>query len=327
MQSSDRPSFPPSGNNVPDQLRALLPAVAVGATDPDEEEFVARSLPAYPELVRELDGYNRLAEMLLVTSKPTKAPARIETELRLALASNRPLSTAIAQDGLDLNWGPPHAGQSGARPPAPTPVKAPPRPPQAKPRGRQFHFNWPVIALSAAGAVAALLLITLAAASFLEMRRIQSDYVALQERFDGLSSEMEILADRFEDLATQSDQQQAALFQVAESYGRRFGLPAATEGDTAAGAVYWMADSQLALLRADNFPPLPAGQHYQLWMTRQGEQASGGTFSVSDLGTGLLLFVPPIPLEECEEMQITVEPAGGSASPTTPPIVINRWER
>src|SRR3954468_20321007 len=67
-----------------------------------------------------------------------------------------------------------------------------------------------------------------------------------------------------------------------------------------------------AVLLASGLPALDAGHVYQVWMIRAGEALSAGLLQprmlMSDLPPGI------------DRIGITVEPAGGSAGPTTPAV-------
>ncbi|HYF61521.1 MAG TPA: anti-sigma factor [Herpetosiphonaceae bacterium] len=75
-------------------------------------------------------------------------------------------------------------------------------------------------------------------------------------------------------------------------------------------------------LVADGLAPLPAGRTYQLWMIADGVPASMGTFDVDAQGAAaILMHGLPAP-GAANLLGITVEPSGGSAQPTTTPILV-----
>jgi len=89
----------------------------------------------------------------------------------------------------------------------------------------------------------------------------------------------------------------------------------------AQGVVYAPPNGQIALLCVYNMAALPAGKTYQLWLIKDGQRDSGGTFQVTPDGFGLLMIRPPRPLREYGEVGITVEPLGGSPAPTSPRVL------
>lgn len=60
---------------------------------------------------------------------------------------------------------------------------------------------------------------------------------------------------------------------------------------------------------------------YQLWLTRDGQRVNGGLLSVDETGYGYLWVKYPEPLHLYSGVSVTLEPAGGSAWPTTEPVL------
>jgi anti-sigma-K factor RskA len=119
-------------------------------------------------------------------------------------------------------------------------------------------------------------------------------------------------------LADQTD----LLAQVVAAAGESYDMPPAQPGDAAFATVAWLDQAGVGVLRADNFPPLPPGMAYQFWLRKDGGRISAGLFTVDESGRGSLVFTPAGSLEEFDGMDVTAEPAGGSPSPTAPPVVI-----
>jgi anti-sigma-K factor RskA len=75
-------------------------------------------------------------------------------------------------------------------------------------------------------------------------------------------------------------------------------------------------------LVAAGLAPLPASQTYQLWLIADGVPLSVGTFDVDAQG-GAATLLRGLPAPGAENLLgITVEPSGGSAQPTTTPILV-----
>lgn len=98
-------------------------------------------------------------------------------------------------------------------------------------------------------------------------------------------------------------------------------LPPMEEGSPAQAMVYWNPARDMAMLYAEQFPPLPADRVYQLWLIRGDERMDGGYFTVDEAGEGVLLVHLPMPLKEFDALGVTPEPMGGSPGPTSPPVV------
>jgi hypothetical protein len=61
-----------------DALRILIPAYSVGATGPEETQWVEALLERCPEAVGELEAYNMLAESLLFSAPSATPPPTCE---------------------------------------------------------------------------------------------------------------------------------------------------------------------------------------------------------------------------------------------------------
>jgi hypothetical protein len=72
-----------------------------------------------------------------------------------------------------------------------------------------------------------------------------------------------------------------------------------------------------------NLPRIDSGKTLELWVTATGGNPSpGGLFRSQPDGTAV--FVRPGPVENAAAIAVTVEPEGGSAQPTTKPIVTTK---
>jgi anti-sigma-K factor RskA len=69
-------------------------------------------------------------------------------------------------------------------------------------------------------------------------------------------------------------------------------------------------------LVVDHLQTLDNAHQYQVWLNRDGERISAGTFSVNHEGYASLELKAPIPLILYDTIGITVEPTGGSPGPT-----------
>ncbi len=83
-------------------------------------------------------------------------------------------------------------------------------------------------------------------------------------------------------------------------------------------------DRPEAFLVVDDLPPLPAGKIYQVWLIRDGQRESGGLFDVEPDGENVIVVRSQQPLANYQAVEVTVEPAGGSPSPTSPRVMGGR---
>jgi hypothetical protein len=91
--------------------------------------------------------------------------------------------------------------------------------------------------------------------------------------------------------------------------------PAPAPGHYPAHGHLWaVPQAQVACLVAQELPDLPAGEVYQVWLARGGEQVSGGTFEAHN-GKAWVFVESDQPIGRYSELFVTVEPAGGSVVP------------
>ena len=102
-------------------------------------------------------------------------------------------------------------------------------------------------------------------------------------------------------------------------------LKATTEGDRSYAMLMGPSSGRFAVLVAGGMKKLGPGRAYQLWLTTDGQRASGGTFMVDESGWAQLQLRPQAPVEELHGVGITEEPEGGSPRPTTEPVLV--WAR
>jgi anti-sigma-K factor RskA len=113
---------------------------------------------------------------------------------------------------------------------------------------------------------------------------------------------------------------------VRQNQAQRDGLKtlALAGTDNAPGAhglIVISADGEDGTLVVDGLTELGSDQEYQLWLIRDGERDSGGTFTVGEDGYGGRWVYSPQPLGSYQAFGITIEPAGGSPGPTGPKVL------
>jgi hypothetical protein len=82
---------------------------------------------------------------------------------------------------------------------------------------------------------------------------------------------------------------------------------------------------QGVLLIAANLAPTAEGRTYEMWLLpRTGAPRPAGLFQAATTG-GAIYFLPgPVDRSQISAVAVTVEPAAGSAAPTTQPIIVAR---
>jgi anti-sigma-K factor RskA len=97
--------------------------------------------------------------------------------------------------------------------------------------------------------------------------------------------------------------------------------PPPPAGEYPAHGHFWASPkAQVACLVVQGLPDLPADQVYQVWLVRDSWEASGGTFEVHS-GKAWTFVDTGEPIVGYSAMFVTVEPAGGSATPDGPRVM------
>jgi hypothetical protein len=135
--------------------------------------------------------------------------------------------------------------------------------------------------------------------------------------------QVQSLRERERNILALVDQQNRMLASFGQHDTQRveLGPTDAAEG-TPQAVVYWRGESDISLFTTSGLPSLTAGRTYELWLIR-GDQAVGvGLFQVGEDGSGALIFNSDEPVNAFEAIGVTEEPAGGSETPTTAPILV-----
>jgi anti-sigma-K factor RskA len=98
-----------------------------------------------------------------------------------------------------------------------------------------------------------------------------------------------------------------------------------TSADTVAGPgiqFFWNEKQQKGVAHAFRLKPAPAGKSYQLWLIRNGKPESVKVFNSDPDGHALVEGLTlPSSVQGVTQVLLTLEPAGGSAQPTSTPFV------
>ncbi len=90
----------------------------------------------------------------------------------------------------------------------------------------------------------------------------------------------------------------------------------------ASGFVVMGADGNNGVLVVDHLTPLDADHEYQIWLVKNGVSTSGGTFVVDEGGYRGMRLTAPDSLLTYSDVYVTVEPVGGSVSPTGAQVLL-----
>ncbi|MCU7821225.1 anti-sigma factor [Kitasatospora sp. DSM 101779] len=138
--------------------------------------------------------------------------------------------------------------------------------------------------------------------------------VALAAALGGLAVDQSRRADEADARATQLQAQQAVFGSLLTAPDAR--TATATAG-TGVGTVVWSQSRGQAGFLASGMPALPAGKTYELWFDDAGTMRPAGLLPAS---SGSLLLQGP--LDGAVGVGVTVEPAGGSAHPSSTPVML-----
>lgn len=118
-------------------------------------------------------------------------------------------------------------------------------------------------------------------------------------------------------LRTERDRLDAVLSALDSGSAQRISLLSA-ENVVYARVIYDPASGS-AVLFSEALPPLPADRTYQLWLLNDADVTSVGIFGGEADGVAQVL-PPSLVIPQSATFAISVEPLGGSTSPTTDPI-------
>jgi anti-sigma-K factor RskA len=129
--------------------------------------------------------------------------------------------------------------------------------------------------------------------------------------YAALAITIAILAANLWTLQRESQRDQRLLWAIV----RYEGMWLRGEGDVAGRM---MATEDGGLFVASGLPEAPSGRTYQLWLIDASGPESGGTFEASE---GVAVVRTEKSLEHVEGVAVTVERPGGSARPTSEPVI------
>lgn len=92
------------------------------------------------------------------------------------------------------------------------------------------------------------------------------------------------------------------------------------QSDGVQASMLMAPDSSQAYVVLSGLPNLPEGRDYQVWLGTDAGPTSAGVFHAS--GQANLVVSGSQPLKAYKWIGVTQEPAGGSAAPTTKPILV-----
>jgi anti-sigma-K factor RskA len=148
------------------------------------------------------------------------------------------------------------------------------------------------------------------------------------------SVERDQLRDSIRTAAVERGAQAAALDSLRAALGERDRMIAsltgpdvhvmtlATTNRTPMGKMYWDQQRDAWTLVAHHIPMPKPGRTYQLWLVTPKQKISAGTFMPATNGDVMMHMTYALPHDSLAAVAVTDEPGGGSAQPTTAPLLI-----
>jgi len=275
-------TIPPTPES--EDVRALLPAYAIGATDASESARVEDYLRQHPEEAGEASEYAAAASLLMLGIPRRDPPAALRQKL---------LDAARAQ----------------------APIVAPrlqvvPRSTTAQPLAskRVSQRQRPLLAWVSTAAAAVLLVMNVFWMSQVNDLRARQTELE-QTNQTQLAALQQINQERITDALTMM------------VTGTRSDLM--DDSGATRALVMWQPGHTEALMFTHSLPVLDSNHTYQLWLIDEaGTPVSAGTFSVDSNGRATLIFDAQIALDAFNAFGISEEPTGGSTAPTTTPLAV-----
>lgn len=169
-------------------------------------------------------------------------------------------------------------------------------------RGSRRSLAWPAYIAAAAAIVIALVNVFITAG-------LRSDLQGARDRITQLDDEVARQA-----RAEAREREMMADLVAAD--GRHLAVPG--------GEVIERA-TRLYLAMSE-IPPIPAGKVYEVWTLSRGASAVAPGVTFVPTKGGVAVVAVPKAATTLSAVELTVEPAGGSRHPTTPPLFIRRLE-
>lgn len=299
-----------------DEVMEMLPAYVLGALEADEMAAIEEYLQRHRLLEERLHTLRESTAQLALAAPVAAPPQRVKEAL---MARVRREASTLSQTAVEPERRKPvnpllrHtlAGQKPARPSSsPFRASTPSAPPVAS--GRRFNFGWVAAAMMAAVMVLAIVLTNALYQNRLET--LQQEIALRDKRLEEMDRQIEVLEQQF--LGAQN---QLAAFTQPDRVIPLTGTEAAPE----VRGVFFQKN-QSGVLLVQGLQPLPPSQTYQLWLIPpEGAPISAGLLGREGVTADSVRTVAiPQEAENFAAVGISIEPEGGSPSPTGPIVAL-----
>ncbi|HXT68670.1 MAG TPA: anti-sigma factor [Vicinamibacterales bacterium] len=268
-----------------EEIKDLLPAYALGALDADEQREVSAHVATCAECAAEAGALGRVVEGIGLDAAPVTPPPALKGRVLARIEQER--------EGR-----------------VPSLARMPVTPSQA-PAARPFWAHGLALAASLALAVGAS---AYAWALRSEISTLRGDVAATSEEAAKLRGELASLRRNWVEVTRAMDVLRAPDMLKVDLKGQ-----APAPGST--GRAFWSRSAGLTFT-ADNLPALPPGRVYQLWSIKGSVATGAGTFTPDARGSASVTTSVAAGAEVPDAFGVTIEPAGGSATPTMPIVLV-----
>lgn len=248
------------------------------------------------ELSRIEATYEALANQLPVAPRPG-----LRNEILTKVTGGMPERATTSEGTPQPNVARPIA----ARPDVAQPIAA--RPNRAKePQGKQRSlFPWQL------GIAASLLVAVLSAAAAWYFR---GEWKEAEQQLELAVAQNQEIASQYETASQRSQRLENDLSVVSSPEYQAIALAGTDVSPNSIARVFWNPGSEQLYLSSGNLPVPPSDRQYQLWAIVDGKPVSAGVFEVATDDSSLQTFTSQI--AQASAFAITLEPRGGSPSPT-----------
>lgn len=299
-------------DNERDQLADDLAAYALGALAPNERRVLEAQIKASPQLQSRLRALSTTVDALAYSAPPLAPPpaakarllARVEADRRKPASTNQRVHPMAAL---------------GTRQPARNRFRQVQQQAQRQAQSwLDLATGWKLTTLATASA----LLIFVAASYSLQrqltqlnstLATVQTEVTTLRASNAALQQTNQVLLQEFQDQRLQL----ASLVNIDQVV-----TLAGNDITPNAGGTLFVGTDSLTLL-VHGLQPLPAEQTYELWLIPDGrDPISSGLVSLTAAEGPYLITDLPRNAESFAAVGLSIEPAGGSAQPTGPIVLL-----
>jgi anti-sigma-K factor RskA len=274
----------------------MLELYAADALSPSEREEVERMAAAYPEVKAELEEITRTLEayarLHAVKPRPElreKILRRIGGEEEKAGEEGRaiPFVPAPTESVVNPDFVRQDLAHAGAE----------------ENSARQFPYR-----LALAASVALILVSNVVSFYFFQ------NWKQAENRLVVALAREQQLAQTFRTLETQLDLRGKELAVVRDPQFEEVRMKGLEASPSSSAVVYWNPQTNQVYLDVRSLPAPPSGYQYQLWALDNGQPVDAGVIPVD--GPQLQYLQAMKTINEAQAFAVTLEPEGGSQSPT-----------